>query len=99
MNILLDSSNEIMEDVSFQVLKLSDNKIKIMVHWNQTPSTGYKIKIEEVKFEENKIKVLYKKYKPREDSINCQVISRPVDIWEGMVEGEYDEYYVALVDQ
>lgn len=99
MNILLDSSNAIMEDVSFQVLKLSDNKIKIIVHWNQTPSTGYKIKIEDVKFEDNKIRVMYRKYKPKADSINCQVISRPYDSWEGMVEGDYEEYYVALVDQ
>ncbi len=96
MDILLAAKDYIQQDISYQVIKLSDNKIKIVIHWNHTPSAGHKIKIEDVIIEGDEIKVVYKKHHPKGDSINCQVITRPTDSWEGNINGNFDKYYITL---
>ncbi|WP_026476720.1 hypothetical protein [Alkaliphilus transvaalensis] len=99
MERVIDQWNYVQQDVSYQVVKLAKDKIKVTVQWNSTPTKGHKIKIQDVIVIENKIKVVYKKIYPNGDSINCQVITNSTDSWEGSVDGIYEDYTVTLSDK
>ncbi|SCZ05325.1 protease complex subunit PrcB family protein [Alkaliphilus peptidifermentans] len=87
------------DDVTYKVIKTAPDKIKVELYWGEKPSRGYKIKIKEVKLEENNVNVVYSQVYPDPDSIYSQVISYPSDIWEGKVEKLQDNYQVKLSKQ
>ncbi len=86
-------------EVTYQLSKLSGNKVKVTVFWGEKPNSGYRIKIKEVRMLNGELKVLYSKDYPDEDGIYKQAITYPSDSWEGEVEAVMEACSVTLLDE
>ncbi len=86
-------------EVTYQLSKLSDNKVKVTVFWGEKPNSGYRIRIKEVRMNNGELKVLYSKSYPDEDGIYKQAITYPSDSWEGELEASMDADRVTLLSE
>jgi len=86
-------------EVTYQVAKLSDKKVKVTVFWGEKPNSGYRIRIKEVKWINGELKVIYSKSFPNEDGIYKQAITYPSDTWEGDVDVPHEAVKVTLLSE
>lgn len=86
-------------EVTYQINKLSDNKVKVTVFWGEKPNSGYRIRIKEVAIVNEELKVIYSKCYPDEDGIYKQVITYPSDSWEGIIDAHHEAYMVTLLSE
>lgn len=86
-------------EVTYQINRLSGNKVKVTVLWGEKPNSGYRIRIKDVRIVNDEVKVIYSKVYPDEDGIYKQVITYPTDSWEGYIDCKYEAYKVALLSE
>ena len=86
-------------EVTYQISKLSSNKVKVTVFWGEKPNSGYRIRIEDVKVIKDELKVVYSMTYPDEDGIYKQCVTYPSDSWEGVVDGPHEAYSVTLLSE
>ncbi|KAB3533507.1 protease complex subunit PrcB family protein [Alkaliphilus serpentinus] len=87
------------DDVTYEVITTEGNKVKLVLHWGEKPTSGYKIKIKKVEVKGDEISIIYSKIYPAADAICRQVITYPKDSWEGTLTEAPTRYRIILKNE